>query len=202
MIILVWRKHWFFSRYSLTLIRLRIHWPTLTIIRYRWSCNRLQYLKLCASSLSFSSLSWRLVAPEEMDWLSLAMVLSRIQCASCSCMYCKTFLRLKKLWLGISGKDYGRAVVRALWRFLKVIISFYSTDTIQLWSRCHAYATAFFASLRRVNASYRWKRDFLCHADSVFNFNWMQLLLDSLEYCIFIKLDMNSSSQFRPLDIH
>ena len=102
MIILVWRKHWFFGGYFS-----HIDWHAYSLAhtdnhkRCWWSCNRLQYLKLCASSLFFSSLSWHLVALEEMDWLSSVMILSRIQCASCICMYCRTFLRLEKLWFGI-----------------------------------------------------------------------------------------------------
>ena len=102
---------------TFTMIILRIHWPTLTFIRCWWYYNRLQYLKLCASSLFFSSLSWRLGAPEEMDWLSSAMILSRIQCAPCSWMYCRTFLRLKRLGFEISSKDYSHAVVQGIPKF-------------------------------------------------------------------------------------
>ena len=142
---------------SLTLIGMRIHWPTLTIIRCRWFCNRLQYLKLCASSLFFSSLSWRLVAPEEMDWLSSVMILNRIQYASCSCMYCRTFLIFEKLWFRISSKDYGHAVVQGVsknWKQLSLSIvqtqyNYGRTVTLMLLS-------FFFASLKRVNARHRW----------------------------------------------
>ena len=79
MIILVWRKHWFFGGYFS-----HIDWHAYSLAhidnhkRCWWSCNRLQYLKLYALSLFFSSLSWCLVALEEMDWLSSAMILSRI----------------------------------------------------------------------------------------------------------------------------
>ena len=34
------------------------------------------------------------------------------------------------------------------------------------------------------------------------NFNWIETLLGSLEYCIFVKLDMDSFGQFGPLDLH
>jgi len=55
---------------SLTLIRLRIHWPTLTIIRCQWSCNRLQYVKLCASSLFFRPyLDVWLLHKKWIDWV-------------------------------------------------------------------------------------------------------------------------------------
>ena len=55
---------------SLTLIRLRIYWPTLTIIRCQWSCNRLQYVKLCASSLFFRTyLDVWLLQKKWIDWV-------------------------------------------------------------------------------------------------------------------------------------
>jgi len=145
---------------SLTLIGLRIHWPTLTIIRCWWSCNRLQYLKLCASSLFFSSLSWHLVALEEMDWLSSVMILSRIPCTSCSCMYCslqdvletrKFVIRnfKQRLWSRCSAGRFDD-----FWKQLSLLI-------VQIQYNYDRAVTLmlllyFFASLRKVNARHRW----------------------------------------------
>ena len=91
MIILVWRKHWFFCGYFS-----HIDWHAYSLAH----TDNHKGAKLCALSL--------------LDWLSSTIILSRIQCASCSCMYCRTFLRLKKLWFGISDKYYGRVVVQGV----------------------------------------------------------------------------------------
>ena len=105
------------------------------------------WLELCASSLSFSSLSWCLVAhllqKKWTDWvLQWFWVESNLlHAAACT---------VGRSWDSKSCDLESRAnttvalLCRAFWRFLKAIISFYNIDTIQLWSRCHAYATAVF----------------------------------------------------------
>ena len=124
---------------SLTLIRLRIHWPTLTIIRCQWSCNRLQYVKLCASSLFFRPyLDVWLLQKKWIDWVRQWFWVES------SVLHCMTFLRLKKLWFGISGKNYDRVVVQGVPKVFQSNYLFNSTNTIQLWSCCHAYAAAIF----------------------------------------------------------
>ena len=125
------------------------------------------------------------LAPEEMDWLSLAMVLSRIQFASCSCMYWD-ILETQKI---------------VIWNLGKI-----------LWSRCSAGRSEDFwkqLSLSIIRIQYNYDRTvtlmllpyfFLLHiwgglmwdidedvsfyVDSVFNFNLIQTLLGSLEYYI------------------
>ena len=158
------------------------HWLACVCIGPHWHSYGADGLaihcisKICASSLSFSSLSWCLVAHLlQKKWTDWVWQWFWVESSLLHAVACTAGRSWDSKSCDLESRENTMVALqcRAFWRFLKPIISFYNTDTIQLWSRCHAYATAvfFLKYLRRVNVRHRWRRDFLCHADSVFNFN-------------------------------